>query len=144
MISFRKGHRTIMRSVYWRDDIRWHGVGPRVDTSLQSHTLAYYLRGATINNKDLYVMMNMYWEPLEFEVRPPSLHRLGFAETSPPRSKKTAAGAVQSTLPALAPTTSSTPKTRSTWTTQQSPTNPTRRGWCTRSLRDRSWCWSRT
>lgn len=69
MITFRKMHRSIMRSVYWRDDVRWHGVGARVDMSLHSHTLAYYLRGATVNNKDLYVMINMYWEPLTFEVR---------------------------------------------------------------------------
>ena len=46
MIAFRKAHPTLGRSRFWRDDIRWYGVGPSVDMSHDSHSLAYALRGA--------------------------------------------------------------------------------------------------
>ena len=29
MIAFRKAHPSICRSRFWRDDVRWYGVGPR-------------------------------------------------------------------------------------------------------------------
>jgi len=31
MIAFRKAHPTLCRSRFWRDDVRWYGVGPSVD-----------------------------------------------------------------------------------------------------------------
>ena len=30
MIAFRKSHPTLGRSRFWRDDVRWYGVGPNV------------------------------------------------------------------------------------------------------------------
>jgi isoamylase len=68
MIAFRKAHPTICRSVFWRDDIRWHGVNSAPDLSFHSHTLAYYLSGASEQDADLYVMINGFAEPLSFTI----------------------------------------------------------------------------
>ena len=40
MIAFRKAHPTLCRSRFWRDDVRWYGVGPSVDMGDDSHSLA--------------------------------------------------------------------------------------------------------
>jgi isoamylase len=58
MIAFRKTHPTLCRSRFWREDISWHGTGAGVDMSQHSHHLAYFLRGATVGDDDLYVMIN--------------------------------------------------------------------------------------
>jgi glycogen operon protein len=68
MIAFRKAHPTIMRSRFWRDDVRWYGVLGAPDLSYDSHTLAYCLRGASQGDVDLYVMINAFWEDLEFGI----------------------------------------------------------------------------
>jgi glycogen operon protein len=68
MIAFRKAHPTLMRSRFWRDDIRWYGVLGTPDLAYNSHTLAYCLRGASQGDVDLYVMINAFWEDLEFGV----------------------------------------------------------------------------
>jgi isoamylase len=69
MIAFRKAHPTLGRSRFWRDDVRWYGVGPSVDMGDDSHSLAYALRGASQGDRDLYVMINAYHEPLTFTVQ---------------------------------------------------------------------------
>jgi glycogen operon protein len=69
MIAFRKSHASIGRARFWRDDVRWYGVGPSVDLSFDSHSLAYCLHGASHDDCDLYVMINAYHEPLEFEIQ---------------------------------------------------------------------------
>jgi len=69
MIAFRKAHPTLCRSRYWRDDIVWHGVEKEPDLSHESRSLAYYLKGASQSDDDLYVMINSYWEPLTFRVQ---------------------------------------------------------------------------
>ena len=68
MIAFRKAHPTICRSVFWRDDIRWHGVNSAPDLSFHSQTLAYYLNGASVQDSDLYVMINGFAEALSFTI----------------------------------------------------------------------------
>jgi len=68
MIAFRKAHPTICRSVFWRDDIRWYGVNSAADLSFHSQTLAYYLNGASVQDADLYVMINGFAEPLSFTI----------------------------------------------------------------------------
>jgi glycogen operon protein len=68
MIAFRKAHPSIGRGRFWRDDIRWYGVGRDVDLSGNSHTLAYCLHGASEQDRDLYVMINAYWEALTFTI----------------------------------------------------------------------------
>ena len=43
MIAFRKSHPSIARSRFWREDVRWYGVGEASDTSYDSRTLAFCL-----------------------------------------------------------------------------------------------------
>ena len=69
MIAFRQAHPSIGRGVYWRDDVRWYGVGPQPDLGHDSHSLAYCLHGATLDDDDLYVMVNAWREDLEFVVQ---------------------------------------------------------------------------
>lgn len=69
MIAFRKAHRSIGRSTFWRNDVSWYGTGPAVDMSDNSHTLAYCLRSASQRDGDLYVMINAYWEDLTFTIQ---------------------------------------------------------------------------
>jgi glycogen operon protein len=69
MIAFRKSHPSLGRLRFWRDDVRWYGVGPRVDLSFDSHSVAYCLHGASRGDCDLYVMINAYHEPLDFEIQ---------------------------------------------------------------------------
>ncbi len=69
LIAFRKAHRSIGRSTFWREDISWYGVHGFVDMSESSRALAYCLRGASQRDGDLYVMINAYWEGLDFRVQ---------------------------------------------------------------------------
>ncbi len=69
MIAFRKAHPSLGRSRFWRDDVRWHGVGDAPDFSYDSRSLAWFLDGASQGDDDLYVMVNAYWEPLTFEIQ---------------------------------------------------------------------------
>jgi isoamylase len=69
MIAFRKGHSTLSRSRFWREDVAWYGVGPSVDLSYDSRTLAFCLHGASQGDDDIYVMINAYWQDLEFGIQ---------------------------------------------------------------------------
>ncbi|MHB8677495.1 MAG: glycogen debranching protein [Candidatus Acidiferrales bacterium] len=69
MIVFRKSHPSVGRSQFWRDDVKWYGVGHDVDWAYDSHSLAYCLHGTSQNDNDLYVMINAYWEPLTFTIQ---------------------------------------------------------------------------
>ncbi|MGB8005594.1 MAG: hypothetical protein WCF48_00540, partial [Terriglobales bacterium] len=44
-------------------------VGPSVDLSRDSHSLAFCLHGASQGDDDLYAMINAYWQELEFNVQ---------------------------------------------------------------------------
>jgi isoamylase len=66
MIAFRKAHPSIGRSRYWREDVRWYGVSGLADLEYPSHTLAYFLSGASQGDDDLYVLINAYWKDLTF------------------------------------------------------------------------------
>jgi glycogen operon protein len=68
MIGFRKSHPCIGRPTFWRDDISWHGVDGPVDFGHESRCLAYYLRGVSVDDDDLYVMINGEWEDHRFTV----------------------------------------------------------------------------
>jgi isoamylase len=68
MIAFRKAHPSICRSRFWRDDVRWRGIGAAADLSYHSQSLAYYLKGASWGDQDLYVMINAFTEPLVFTI----------------------------------------------------------------------------
>jgi glycogen operon protein len=69
MIVFRKSHPSIGRPRFWRDDVRWYGVGASTDLAFDSHTVAYCLHGGSQGDCDLYVMINGYHEPLDFEIQ---------------------------------------------------------------------------
>ena len=69
MIAFRKSHPSLCRSRFWREDISWYGIGPTVDLSPDSHSLAFCLHGASQADDDIYVMINAYWEELRFQIQ---------------------------------------------------------------------------
>ena len=69
MIAFRKSHPSLCRSRFWREDISWYGVGPTVDLSPDSRSLAFCLHGASQGDDDIYVMINAYWEELQFQIQ---------------------------------------------------------------------------
>jgi glycogen operon protein len=68
MIAFRKSHPCIGRPTFWREDISWHGVDGPVDLGHESRCFAYLLRGASVGDGDLYVMINGHWEDHSFTV----------------------------------------------------------------------------
>lgn len=47
----------------------WYGTGPMADLSHDSRSLTFCLHGASQDDDDLYVMINAYWEKLEFHVQ---------------------------------------------------------------------------
>jgi glycogen operon protein len=75
MIALRKGRRSIARSRYWREDVRWFGTTGGPDEAPWSRSLAWCLFGHRFGEGDLYVMVNAYWEPLEFDVQVPGAWR---------------------------------------------------------------------
>lgn len=69
MIAFRKAHPSLGRSTFWRGDIAWYGASGAPDLSFDSHSLAWLLRGASAGDQDIYVMINAWWQPLEFTIQ---------------------------------------------------------------------------
>jgi isoamylase len=69
MIAFRKSHPSLSRSRFWREDINWYGTRETADLSPDSHSLAFCLHGASQNDQDIYVMINAYWNELEFHIQ---------------------------------------------------------------------------
>jgi isoamylase len=69
MIDFRRSHRTLGRSRFWREDVAWYGTSALTDLSPDSHSLAFCLHGASQNDQDIYVMINGYWENLDFQIQ---------------------------------------------------------------------------
>jgi glycogen operon protein len=69
LIAFRKAHPSLGRSRFWRDDVRWYGAGPSVDTRPESRGLAFFLRGASEGDQDLYVMINAGGEDAPFAIQ---------------------------------------------------------------------------
>lgn len=69
IIALRKAHPTFSRGGFWNNDIQWFGTtGGQTDISYFSRTLAYLLKGTSLNDDDFYIMVNCYWEPLEFKL----------------------------------------------------------------------------
>lgn len=69
LIAFRKSHPSLCRFAYWDGDVQWFGVSREVDYSDTSHTFAFYLDGKRLNDSDVYVLVNAYWQPLNFELQ---------------------------------------------------------------------------
>ncbi|MBX6314937.1 MAG: glycogen debranching protein GlgX [Isosphaeraceae bacterium] len=82
LIALRQRHPVLRRRTFLSGevsqghplDIVWHGVAPcHPDFSEQSHSLAFALDGRRCDrpgviDRDLYVAMNAYWEPLVFHI----------------------------------------------------------------------------
>ena len=65
LLAFRAAHPIVSSEpTWWGDRVEWFGCRGPPDTSGTSRTLAWHLPG-------LYVMANMWWEPLDFEVQVP-------------------------------------------------------------------------
>lgn len=69
MVAFRKAHPSLGRSRFWDEDVSWYGTQGAPDRSYHSHTLAFWLRGESLEDDDMYVMINAYWQPLQFEIQ---------------------------------------------------------------------------
>ena len=69
MIAFRKAHPSLARSRFWREDVRWYGTGSAADPSFDSRSVAFALHGASQTDDDLYVLINGYWEKLDFQIQ---------------------------------------------------------------------------
>jgi isoamylase len=69
MIAFRKARRTIARTRYWREDVHWYGCDGPPDLTAESRSLAYCLKGESVGEGDLYVMINAHWEPRRFMIQ---------------------------------------------------------------------------
>ena len=69
MIAFRKSHPSIARSQFWREDVSWYGSGKGVDFSASGQTLAYCLRGASLHDDDVYVMINGSANDVRFQIQ---------------------------------------------------------------------------
>ncbi len=68
MIQFRKTHPSVGRSRFWRDDVHWYGTEHAPDLAWHSRSLAFSLNGDSQQDVNLYVMINAWWEPLEFGI----------------------------------------------------------------------------
>ena len=69
MIAFRKAHPSLARSCFWRDDVCTYGVDRQVDLSYCSHSLAFCLHGGSQQDLNIYVMINAFWEDLNFRIQ---------------------------------------------------------------------------
>jgi glycogen operon protein len=62
MIVFRTDRPVLYQDEWWGNDLAWFGVSGSPDLGSHSRAIAWHLPG-------LYVMVNMWWEPLEFEIQ---------------------------------------------------------------------------
>ena len=69
MIAFRKAHPSLARSRFWREDVSWYGTNGQEDLGYLSHSLAFCLHGGSQQDRDVYVMINAYWEDLDFQIQ---------------------------------------------------------------------------
>src|SRR5208282_1193261 len=54
---------------FWREDVSWYGTSGQVDLDCLSHSIAFCLRGGSQQDRDIYVMINAYWEDLNFQIQ---------------------------------------------------------------------------
>jgi glycogen operon protein len=62
IIAFRSDHPVLFQPEWWAHDVEWFGAAGGPDLAGHSRSIAWHLPG-------LYVMANMWWEPLEFAVQ---------------------------------------------------------------------------
>ena len=54
----------LVQDAWWGSDVEWFGVHGGPDLTPSSRSLAWHLPG-------MYVMANMWWEPLTFDIQVP-------------------------------------------------------------------------
>lgn len=64
LIGFRSEHNVLTQADWWGGDVEWFGASGGPDLADHSRSIAWHLPG-------LYVMANMWWEPLNFDVQVP-------------------------------------------------------------------------
>ena len=64
LILLRAQHPVLWQAESWGSDVEWFGADGPPDVASHSRSLAWHVDG-------LYVMANMWWEPLEFQVQAP-------------------------------------------------------------------------
>ena len=64
LAEFRASMPVLTQTDWWGSAVEWFGVSGGPDRADHSRSLAWHLPG-------LYVMVNMWWEPLDFEVSAP-------------------------------------------------------------------------
>ena len=102
MIAFRKAHPILRRRTFFTGggggqppEILWHGVEPaKPDFSYNSHSLAFALDGRrsdrpNLIDRDIYVAMNAYVQPLDFRIPAAPSGRPGADSSIPPSRRPT-------------------------------------------------------
>jgi isoamylase len=74
LIAFRALHRVLTQRAPWGSAVEWFGVAGGPDLGEHSRSIAWHVG-------DLYVMANMWWEPLDFAVQVPGLWQLAVDTT---------------------------------------------------------------
>jgi glycogen operon protein len=64
LIDFRDQHPILTDDVWWGERVEWFGVDGPPDLAPHSRSVAWHLPG-------IYVMANMWWEALDFEIQTP-------------------------------------------------------------------------
>jgi isoamylase len=94
MLAFRAEREVFAETSWWSDEIEWFGTEGGPDLEHHSRSVAWHLSG-------LYVMANMWWEPLDFAVQAPGRWQRtidttlesGFAPTPTPAGTSVTVGA---------------------------------------------------
>jgi len=84
LVEFRSDHPVLSSTEWWGNRITWFGVDGAPDLAPHSRSIAWNLDG-------IYAIVNMWWEPLTFQVLVPgpwsccidTAHPAGFVEPSP-------------------------------------------------------------
>lgn len=71
LIALRRATPSIGRVAPWHGIVRFYGVDGQADLSPHSRSLAWGLTGAADRCQSLYVMVNAWWEPLDFRIHVP-------------------------------------------------------------------------
>jgi isoamylase len=70
LIQFRHAHSSIGRTTFWGRDVTFFGINGPPDINSWSHTLAWWLRGDSVGDEDLYVCVNGWSDALTFVLPP--------------------------------------------------------------------------
>ncbi len=76
LVEIRGAHPILFDPDRWGDAMVLHGAGGAPDTSFESRSIAWSVDG-------LYVMANMWWEPVEFEIQQPGDWWIALDTTDP-------------------------------------------------------------